>query len=102
MWVVVFLTACADGSGTTIDWSFADHRTCAEADVVTVVVRDAERELVRAPCDPASTAVDAVTEGEALRVEAIAYHGTVMYRGHAVAGGARTHVTLRYVGGRSP
>jgi len=96
MWVVVFLAGCGGGEATRLRWSFADHRTCAEANVVTIAVRDGEREVARVACGRESAEVSA----DAIVVEALGYHGTVLYRGRAAVQSAETSVTLRYVGGR--
>ena len=42
----------------------------------------------------------ALNQAAELAVDAVGYHGTVLYRGHAVVRGEQTRVTLRYVGGR--
>lgn len=95
MWVVVFLAACSGDGGPSLRWTFADHRTCAEANVVTIAIRAGARELTRVACEDGVAKIDSQDD---LVVEAVAYHGTVMYRGHAREGAAS--VTLRYVGGR--
>jgi hypothetical protein len=101
MWVIVFLTGCTSGETTWLSWSFADHRTCAEANVVTIAVRDGAREVARIACVDEAVALAAERTAGELVVEALGYHGTVLYRGHAVAQAEQTRVTLRYVGGRA-
>lgn len=101
MWVIVFLTGCTGGEATRLSWSFADRRTCAEANVVTIAVRDVAREVARVPCTDEVVALDAEHSAHELAVDAIAYHGTVLYRGRAIVQADETRVTLRYVGGRA-
>lgn len=101
MWVVVILAGCEATGATSLRWSFADHRTCAEANVVTIAVRDDEREVVRGACADDVLRVGAERAGDALVVEALGYHDTALYRGRVVVKGDDTAVTLRYVGGRS-
>jgi methyl coenzyme M reductase subunit C len=100
MWVVVFSAGCADASTTTIRWSFADHRTCTEANVVTVVVSDGAREIARVACDEDGAALRADVVGVPVVVEALGYHGTPLYRASVEAHAGATNVVLRFVGGR--
>jgi len=98
MWVVVFLGGCGTAVDTSVECSFADHRSCADANVTTLSVRRGDREIARVDCRDEAFAIANTEEGPVV-VDALGYHGTVLYRGRADVTGARTRVTLRYVGG---
>ena len=100
MWVVVFLAGCGRIENTTVHGTFADHRTCADANVTTILVRAEDHELARVDCNDEAFAIANTELGTALIFEALGHRGTVLYRGHAEVHGDRTRVTLRYVGGR--
>jgi hypothetical protein len=85
-----------------VSWSFADHRSCAEANVVDVViVDDAGAEIVRVACGTSDVTLDD-RASEAIVIEARGHDGTLLYSGRAVLRDARAEVTLRYVGGAAP
>lgn len=100
MWVVVFLSGCGRVSTRSIECRFADHRSCAEANTDTIVVRTGSRELARAPCSTESFAIANTAHDDALVIEALSHAGTPLYRARARATRAHLAVTLRYVGGR--
>ena len=98
MWVVVFFAACDGDTSHTVRWTFADHRSCADANVTTIVVREGARELGRASCVEGEVAlVDRAADAQAVVVEAQSHAGTALYRARLREGD--DEVTLRFVGG---
>jgi len=99
MWVVVFLGGCGTSVDTSVECSFSDHRTCADANVTTLSALRGDREIMRVACGDVAFAIANIEPGRIV-VEALGHRGTVLYRGHADVTGPHTRVTLRYVGGR--
>lgn len=102
MWVVVFLSGCGGVKTTSLQCSFSDHRSCAEANTDTIVVKSGTRELARVSCTTEPFAITNTEPGDALEIEALGHLGTPLYRARGTATREHLSVTLRYVGGREP
>jgi hypothetical protein len=102
MWVVVILSGCGRLSTASVECTFADHRTCTEANTDTIVVRSGTRELARVACTREPFAIANTDRGDVLVIEAQGHLGTPLYRASARATRAHLAVVLRYVGGRDP